>query len=94
MEGKLVTRVVFGAGRAEWRYVNVECGKVIKGRVGLFCGDGRKRRRLSKSGALQPLVCVSPGGGHGCQVRNLQLDHRVAQVKTPVATWQLDLFNA
>ena len=71
MEGKLVTRVVFGAGRAEWRYVNVECGKVIKGRLGFFCGDGAKRSTFAEATSLQRFIGVPPRSSHGRKMSNL-----------------------
>ena len=48
MEGEFVARVVFGARGAEWRDVNIECGKVFEGGLGLLCGDGSKGRALTE----------------------------------------------
>ena len=71
MKGTFVTRVVFGARGAEWCDINIECGKVVKGGLGLFGGDGGEKGALAEATSLQPFVGVSPGGRHGSKMSNL-----------------------
>ena len=44
-----------------------------------------------KAAVLEPIECVGPGGGNGCQVCHLQLDERVGEEQTTKVTRKLDL---
>ena len=42
MKGEFIAQEVFGARGARWRDVDVECGKVFEGGLGLLRGNGSK----------------------------------------------------
>ena len=94
MKGEFIARKVLSAWGAEWCDIDIECGKVVKRGLSFLGGDGGEVFTLGEARSLKPIICVSSGSSHRRRMSDLKFDHWIGEVDAPIASWQLDLFDA